>query len=377
MKRNISIPEETEYTMALKAFNTLSPEERAVFLATVLGNENFQTDPPSAGKAIDENRFSSGLECPRCHSHHVKENGSVRKRKRYYCHACSRSFGSTTKTVAFKSKKGIAQWMQFFECMAKDMPLRSTAEYCDISLVTAFYWRHKIMRVLLDNDHDKCCTGIVEADEMYIQDNYKGNVNAYKNLKKNSPESFPDKVPVYQSQRVSGHRHGRGKATTTRGLSTQKICVPCAVDRSGRVIGIAAGKGNVSAEYLHYAFDGKIDAQSILITDGAKATPVFSSDLSLTHKALKSDSESRTGIFNLQRINNVHSSVSSLLAKYKNIGTRYLDNYLGWASWKSEHPGLTQKGRSQALLKEVLSSYTAIDFATIRAMPIVPYPIKI
>lgn len=52
----------------------------------------------------------------------------------------------------------------------------------------------------------------------------------------------------------------------------------------------------MSAGYLHFVFDGKIGASTILVTDGAKATPVFSVDLSITHKALKSDSESCTPI---------------------------------------------------------------------------------
>ncbi len=80
------------------------------------------------------------------------------------------------------SKHTKETWDCYLESFAMKLTLREAAQRCAISLTTAFYWRHKILDALAADHHDQVLTGVIQADETYVQDNYKGNCQAVKNL---------------------------------------------------------------------------------------------------------------------------------------------------------------------------------------------------
>lgn len=52
--------------------------------------------------------------------------------------------------------------------MSNKYPLRKTAKICDISLPTAFVWRHKILDTPQAIMNETTLNGVVEADETFL-----------------------------------------------------------------------------------------------------------------------------------------------------------------------------------------------------------------
>ena len=53
------------------------------------------------------------------------------------------------------------------------MTLQASADKCHINLKTSFRWRHRFLRYALTAGAKKLC-GIVEADEIFIAESFKG-----------------------------------------------------------------------------------------------------------------------------------------------------------------------------------------------------------
>jgi transposase-like protein len=311
--------------------------------------------------------------CPHCSSHHVHRNGSVRGNRRYICNDCHRTFGETTGTVRYKSKYGRETWEAYLEAFALRLPLREAAHRCGISLATAFFWRHKILDALSDGVQGRVLNGQVQEDETYIQDNYKGNCNADNNLKTREKQM---RSPAYKAHRTSGHRHKRGKATHTRGLSKQKICVPCAIDEQGKTLSKAAGRGMVQPSHLSFALFSHLDDDVVMVTDKSRASQEFCDSNSLPVVQLKAGikgCEAR-GRYNLQKINNLHSRLKGLLAPFRGVSTKYLDNYLAWNGFEAENPGLNRTEMKTLLFGKMQAIGKCSTYMEVFHKPPLPFP---
>jgi len=312
--------------------------------------------------------------CPRCGSTHIRRNGTVRHKQRYSCCNCHRSFGDTTGTLRFKSKHTKETWDYYLESFAMKLTLREAAQRCNISLTTAFYWRHKILDALASDLYAQVLTGVIQADETYVQDNYKGNYQAAKNLGK---AIVGDVVPAYQLNRVSGHRHGRGKATGTRGLSKQKICIPCAIDAQGKTLARAAGKGMVQQQYLDYALDKHLTGSSVLVTDKSQANLLFCEAHEFPLVQLKAGSEShKSKPYNLQKINNLHSRFKRLIALFKGVGSKYLNNYLAWNGFDMNHIGMNKVDIKDKLVAAMNSIGEFSTYKEVFGKPALPFSVS-
>ena len=78
-----------------------------------------------------------------------------------------------TNTIFYYSKKDINTWREYIELFSQGLSLRKIVEKMDnkISLPTAFYWRHKMLKVLsnINDDGNNKLGGIVEADETFLK----------------------------------------------------------------------------------------------------------------------------------------------------------------------------------------------------------------
>lgn len=341
------------------------PKETLDSILSQLKNE------PTENKE-SESTETHDLVCPNCGSIHVRKNGTVRHKQRYGCCDCNRSFGDTTGSVRYKSKHNRETWESYLESFAMKLPLRETALKCGIALSTAFFWRHKILDALCANLNSHILDGVVQADETYIQDNYKGNCNAAKNLRK---PTDTERRPAYEQNRVSEHRHGRGNATHTRGLSKQKVCVPCAIDAEGRTIAKAAGKGIVQLNYLEYALGANLTEQVVLVTDKTRASSEFCESHELPLIQLKADTDTRSGqTYNLQKINNLHGRMKRLLAPFKGVATKYLDNYLAWNGFEVKHTGLNRLNLMNKLFVAMKDIGKCPTYGDVFKKPPLPFP---
>lgn len=123
--------------------------------------------------------------CPFCGTKKYIKYGFYKGIQRYKCNNCEKTFSNTTNSLWSYSKKEPNKWLKFVEYVVKRKSLRFCAKELEISLVTAFYWRHKILHGLnLDSIPSKL-SGDVYMCKKLIPENFKGSRNIIINKRHN------------------------------------------------------------------------------------------------------------------------------------------------------------------------------------------------
>ena len=101
-----------------------------------------------------ELKFRNGAVCPHCGSKEVNKFGFFNGKQRYRCKECRRTFNIYTKTLLswshYKDK-----WDSFIETMKQDLSLRKAEDKVGVSYASLFYWRHKILTVLNEENGER------------------------------------------------------------------------------------------------------------------------------------------------------------------------------------------------------------------------------
>lgn len=256
-------------------------------------------------------KAENGISCPHCNSFNVKKNGHKGLIQRFMCNDCHKSFTARNNTITFSSKKSFSVWKKYIDCMMAGLSVRKSAEICGINKDTAFIWRHKILDALQTMAANVKLDGIVEADETFFAISFKGD------HRNSTTFTMPRKA------------HKRGKQTHLRGLSHEKVCVPCAVNRNGLSIAKITNLGRVGAKDIHHAFDNRIVPNSILCTDAIACYNDLAKTENLELIQLKTG-KSKLGIYHIQHINSYHSMLKNFMIRFHGVATKYLNNYLIW-----------------------------------------------
>ena len=295
----------------LTAYRELSFNDRAAFYSTV-SNDVSVTNKYLQSFLI-ETRINNDQGCIYCGSTHVVKNGTRKDgTQRFLCRDCKKSFLPTSKSVTSRTRKRLSVWTTYLKCMIEKKTLRETSEECQISMATAFLWRHKILDGLHEMAENVYLDGVVEADETFFNVSYKGNHKHF---------TLPRKP------------HKRGNSVHTKGLSSEKVCVPCAVSDAGISYAKPAKLGKVSSESISKTFDGIISPHATLCTDNEKAYICFAAENK--NRLIQMDTDSRVTsqageAYGIQRINAYHSKLKGFLQRFRGISTKYLENYLIW-----------------------------------------------
>ena len=110
--------------------------------------------------------------CPHCAGREVVGWGRSHGLLRFRCKSCGRTFNALTKTpMAHLRKKD--RWLDHARAMIEGKSLAKTAKLCGVHPTTAFRWRHRFLRALA-SDKPRTLSGIVEADETFILESFKG-----------------------------------------------------------------------------------------------------------------------------------------------------------------------------------------------------------
>ena len=226
------------------------------------------------------------------------------------CLSCRKTFNIATNTIVSGTTKDLSVWDKYIDCMMNGLSIRKSAQICGIHISTSFEWRHKILDALQNMADSVKLDGIVEGDETFFPISYKGN-------HKKSSFVMPRRA------------HHRGKQTHVRGLSREKVCVPCAVNRNGLSIARISNLGRVSTKALNEIFNGKMEKGSTLCTDVMNSYRKFAEINELNLVQLKSG-KAKKGIYHIQHINSYHSMLKNFIAKFKGVSSKYLNNYLVW-----------------------------------------------
>lgn len=315
----------------------LSPEEREKVQKLLKDNSSIKLED------LIQIKENQGICCPECGlATTVVKNGKNEKGvQRFFCKQCKVSFTPLSYTFISNSKKTISDWIQYVHCMIEGYSIRKSAEYCNISIRTAFFWRHKILDVLRQKLSRIKLRNIVEADDTFFRESYKGN-------------EPPD--------RESYHR---GSSASKRGISSEQICVSTAVDRDGRVYGKVSARGRANAVQIKKALGKRIDASAILVSDNDSAYKRFARINRFEHVIIQ-DHEIK-GVYHVNTINSYHSRLKAFIRKFKGVATKYLDNYLAWLnSIKEKKLSLSQ------VIKNAIKEDSFDTWQSIKSKPLMP-----
>lgn len=138
--------------------------------------------------------------CPRCHSASIIGHGRYRERRRYKCKQCKRTFNDLTYTP-FHYTHFPTKFVEFLLCIIRGYSLCTSAVQAGIHYVTAFYWRHKIIRALQQLD---------VRSQRYAEENLRSRwTSPYITFRDTSPIRLADftREEEFQFQQWMSFRH--------------------------------------------------------------------------------------------------------------------------------------------------------------------------
>jgi transposase-like protein len=243
--------------------------------------------------------------CPHCDSHEVVRWGRASALPRYRCKACQRTFNALTKTpLAHLRMKD--KWGTHATALIDGTTVAKAATRCGVSYKTAFRWRHRFLKSLA-GDKPAALSGIVEGDETFILESFKG-----------KRSGLPRKA------------RKRGGKSAKRGLSAEQIPVIVARDRNGATTDAVLPKLNRVS--IAAALGGVVTSANQFCCDGGSAIVAFARKAGIPTHILPAPGKPNPGApdFHINNVNAYHGRLKEWLRRFHGVATKNLPNYLGW-----------------------------------------------
>ena len=263
-----------------------------------------------------ERRNEQGLKCPHCRVLHLQRWGTANGLQRYRCCNCGKTFNGLTGTPLARLNHK-ASWLDYMATMIDGHSIRKAAVECNVHRTTSFRWRHRFL-TLPRELKDGLLNGIVEADETYFLESFKG------------------------SRHLSRAPRKRGGKAKKRGLSAEQIPVLIVRDRYGATTDSVLE--NVTEKTVGAVLTPVLASDALLCTDGARVYRALAEHEGIEHRALMTSQRERVKdrVFHIQNVNAYDSRLKAWMARFKGVATCYLPNYLGWRRLLEKHgPALT------------------------------------
>jgi hypothetical protein len=180
------------------------------------------------------------------------------------------------------------------------------AARCGVAYSTAFRWRHRFLGAPA-LDKPMTLKGIVEADETFILESFKGR-----------------RAGLPRASRTRG-----GKPIKT-GLSAEQIPVLVARDRSGATIDAVLPK--LDRASVTAVLAGVITSANQLCCDGGKAIAAFARVGGIPYHVLPKPGGPKPSApdLHINNVNAYHSRLKEWLRPFHGVATKNLPHYLGW-----------------------------------------------
>lgn len=319
--------------------------------------------PKTLEELILEVRYKDGkIYCPHCGAFEIIRKGYTKSgSQRFYCKGCKKTFVAKTKTIFEKTKLTLPEIKALAKCMLERFSITKTKMITKISSKTIFNWRHKLGFCLNELQEKEVSLGqIVEVDETYFNDSFKGNhflpdrpsfyvpcrteeereiiMERYRRLTGQEVKAtYPRKgqISVYigpfkrDPNAFVMPRPPRDTAAfkAKRGLSTQQQGVVCAVDRHHNCVTLPVGLGNCSYSHIERALSNRIEPQSTICTDYKPGYLKFAK--AHGHRLEQFMGSVRTrNEYGIQNINNVHGSLKDESKRAKSVSSKHIADYL-------------------------------------------------
>ena len=244
--------------------------------------------------------------CPYCEADHIVIHGSYKKRKRYLCKKCCRTFTDQTDTLLHNIKKQ-DKFLDFIDLsMGSDayLSLREISKRIRISIQTAFEWRHKLLLSLkIEPDGFSDITEIDDVWFLYSQMGRKG-------LK---------------------YSRKRGGAKNRPGDNDFQAKVLITSDRKKNIDTTLIRIGRMCKNDIVRTVGNKFDENTTLVSDKHSSISAFAKDLGINHKTFRASDHTLDKEHHVQHVNYIASRLKSVINhQLRGVSTKYLQNYVNW-----------------------------------------------
>lgn len=253
---------------------------------------------------IGQNRIAS-FGCPHCGNDAIHAWGQSRGKPRYRCAHCRKSFNPLTGTpLAGLHKQG--RWRDQAQALMNGETVAKAAVRCQVDYTTAFRWRHRFLAAL-NLDHPRRLQGIVEADETFILESFKGKRSG-----------------LPRASRKRGGKAGK------RGLSAEQIPIIVARDRTGATTDAVLPR--LDAASITVALGKVIDPAAHFCCDGGTAITAFARRAKVKLHVLPAPGIPRPEApeLHINNVNAYHGRLKEWMRRFHGVATRNLPNYLSW-----------------------------------------------
>jgi transposase-like protein len=302
----LSAEQRREALQALEAANREERDPTTADLAQVPAKEGGKRRGRRAdalGTTSHERVEARG--CPHCAGREVVGWGRSHGLLRFRCKSCGRTFNALTKTpMAHLRKKD--RWLDHARAMIEGKSLGKTAALCGVHPTTAFRWRHRFLRAPA-SDKPRSLRGIVEADETFILESFKGRWS-----------DLPRKA------------RKRGGTARHAGLYQDNIPILVARDRKGATFDAVLPQ--VDSASVAAALASVITPGNHLIGDGGKAIAAFARRAGIPFHAVPAPGKPTPEAphLHINNVNAYHGRLKQWLNRFNGVATKNLPNYLGW-----------------------------------------------
>ena len=217
-------------------------------------------------------------------------------------HASNRNAAEYVAQEIYKS-----MFLEYAACMADGLSIRKIAARLGISIDKSFRWRHRFL-ALLNKQKPTAMTGVVETDETYFPESYKGQRHGI-------PRARRSALGVWLMA-LSGAR---------------KVPVVVARQRGSRKV-FDDALPDTTAKTLTEALRPALAPDAVLCTDGNSAYAILAKQIGIQSGSFVASYHGKGGIdiWHVQGVNRYDSSLKTWMRRFNGVATKYLHHYLGW-----------------------------------------------
>jgi transposase-like protein len=282
----------------------------------------FKELPPKERKALVAKLYKETEElelkgkqaknCPHCNSASIHKYGTHNGEQRYKCSGCGRTFKETTGTTLSRIRKK-ALFLKFQDAMVNEdyETVVKMSERFEISVPTAFAWRHKIL-LSLPEISDKF-EGESQIDDLWIRYSQKG-------------------------RKGLGYSKKRG-GTSHRGDNDYQVKILTTTNKAQTEMKVT-NIGRLSKSDIQRTMGDKLSKKTILISDKHKSIDAYAKANKISHCSFKAKDHTNSEGKGVQLLNNIAERMDTLLnRRFKGVSTKYLQLYVNWFKFKENHKG--------------------------------------
>jgi transposase-like protein len=270
--------------------------------------------------------------CPVCgvSEPRIIKKGFLGGKQRVLCKECGRKFVTTCGRLNYNSQQSEASWSIVIVDTLNAIPLHETAAEMDCAVDTVFHMRHKFL-LLLEQvlfEQGEVMEGIVEIDETYLPDSFKG---------------------IKRTEGRKARKHG--EPAEKRGLSDEKMCVFMGTNRMGKEVAQCVNRARPSSQEVIEVFGDVIKEKSMLINDGLFSNYERIKRNQLT-SMIVSDHHEFTDVLHLNTVNTMHSGFKTRYRFYRGVSSKYLNRYLALDVFMRRFTGMDNQEKLMGFLQK-------------------------